>query len=212
VLGSNQHERRHAQHHKHYPCRPLVAPREPNTNLYQWFYGRSITRQQGRGQFLQACEPEALQERLRCGKAQPAVVTGELFDEHEIPEFHDECALVGIEEVIDFCLANRLLKGDAGEHFECRGRDARILAPKVLFTQIRSQCLVVDLRSEKRNHPVDNSELKADQGELPVAGQQRGYQFHVTQRRHGSRFRADLLPEEFPELLTQSVDREALSR
>jgi hypothetical protein len=32
----------------------------------------------------------------------------------------------------------------------------------------------VDLGSEKRNHPVDNSELKADKGEFPVAGQQRG--------------------------------------
>jgi hypothetical protein len=70
----------------------------------------------------------------------------------------------------------------------------------------------VDLGSEKRNHPVDNSELKADKGELPVAGQQRGNEFHIAERCDGAQFRADLLPEEFPELLAQSVHREALSR
>jgi hypothetical protein len=51
----------------------------------------------------------------------------------------------------------------------------------------------VDLGSEKRNHPVDNSELKADKGELPVAGQQRGNEFHIAERCDGAQFRANLL-------------------
>jgi hypothetical protein len=55
-------------------------------------------------------------------KAQPTVATGKFVHELEVPEFHDEAALVGVEELVDFCLADRLLKGDAGEHFECRGR------------------------------------------------------------------------------------------
>ena len=34
----------------------------------------------------------------------------------------------------------------------------------------------------------------------------------VTERRHGSRFGADLLPEKFAQLLSQSVHRETLAR
>jgi hypothetical protein len=47
---------------------------------------------------------------------------------------------------------------------------------------------------------------------LPVAGQQRGNEFHIAERRDGAQFRVHLLQEEFPELLAQSVHREALSR
>lgn len=79
------------------------------------------------------------------------VATGEILAEHEILRFRDESALVGIGGVIDFCLA-RLIKCHAGQHFECRGSEAGILVRKVLFTQIRCQCPIVDLRSEKRNH------------------------------------------------------------
>jgi hypothetical protein len=69
----------------------------------------------------------------------------------------------------------------------------------------------VNLRSEKGHHSIDNSQLKAHKGELTVAGQQRGNQLHVTERRHGPHFCADLLPEKFPELFAQSVHREALA-
>ena len=59
---------------------------------------------------------------------------------------------------------------------------------------------------------VNDSELKADKGELLIAGKQRGYQLHVTERRHGAQFRANLLPEKFSQLFAQSVHREAFSR
>ena len=79
-----------------------------------------ITRERGRGQFPQACEPETLQERFSCRKAQTAVGTGEFLHKLEIPKFDDEPALVGIEKPVDFRLADWLLKGDAREHFEGR--------------------------------------------------------------------------------------------
>ena len=82
-----------------------------------------VIQERGRGQFLQACEAKALQERLGCRKAEPPVGTGKFLDKLEIAEFHDEAALIGVEEAVDFRLANRLLKGDAGEHFEGRGRE-----------------------------------------------------------------------------------------
>ena len=41
--------------------------------------------------------------------------------ELEIPEFHGESALFGVEEPVDFRLADWLLKGDAGEHFKRSG-------------------------------------------------------------------------------------------
>jgi hypothetical protein len=42
------------------------------------------------------------------------------------------------------------------------------------------QGLIVDLCSEKSNHPVNNPKLKADKRELPVAGEKRGYYLNVT--------------------------------
>jgi len=41
--------------------------------------------------------------------------------ELEIPEFHGESALFGVDEPVDFRLADWLLKGDAGEHFKRSG-------------------------------------------------------------------------------------------
>jgi hypothetical protein len=52
----------------------------------------------------------------------------------------------------------------------------------------------------KGNHSVNDSELKAYKGELLIAGKQRAYQLHVTERRHGAQFRANLLPEKFSQL------------
>jgi hypothetical protein len=57
--------------------------------------------------------------------------------------------------------------------------------------------VVEDLCSEKGNYSGDDWELKTDKGKLPVAGKKCGYQLHVTERRHGAHFRADLLSEEF---------------
>ena len=121
-------------------------------------------------QFAQPRETKALQKCLRRSEAQTAVATGKFLHKLEIAECHDEAALVGVEKAVDFRLTDRLLKGDAGEHFEGRGREFKISARAALFAQICGQRLVVDLCSQKRNHPVDNSELKADKGELPVAG------------------------------------------
>ena len=69
---------------------------------------------------MQVCEAKALQERFGCRKAQPTVATREFFYKLEIPKLHNESTLVGVEESVDFCLADRLPKGDAGEHFERR--------------------------------------------------------------------------------------------
>jgi hypothetical protein len=92
---------------------------------YQRLYGDLTTRERGRGQFLQARQAEALQEQFRCREAQAAVCTGKFLHKLEISERHDEPALVGIEETVDFRLADRLPKGDAGEHFERGGRETR---------------------------------------------------------------------------------------
>jgi hypothetical protein len=39
----------------------------------------------------------------------------------KVPECDDEAALIGVEEPVNFRLADRLLKGDIGEHFESGG-------------------------------------------------------------------------------------------
>jgi hypothetical protein len=85
----------------------------------------------------------------------------------------------------------------------------RLVANELKYS---ASALVVDLGSEKGNHPVDDSQLKADKGQLPVAGEKGGYQFHVTECRDGSRFGTDLLPEKLAQLLAQSIHRETLSR
>ena len=124
--------------------------------------------------FAQPRETKALQKCLRRSEAQTAVATGKFFHKPEIAERHDKAALICVEKVVDLRLTDRLLKGDAGEHFERRRCHLKISARATLFAQICGQRLAVDLGSQNRNHPVDNSELKADKGELPVAGQQRG--------------------------------------
>ena len=88
---------------------------------YQRLCGWWTSQEGGRGQFLQTCEPEALQKGFRCGEAQPAVGAGEFLHKLEIPKFHNEPALVGVEKLVDFRLADWLPKGDAGEHFKGRG-------------------------------------------------------------------------------------------
>jgi hypothetical protein len=82
--------------------------------------------------------PKRCKKGFRCGEVQTAIGAGELLHKLEIPEFHHEAALVDFEETIDFHLADRLLKGDAGEHFECRGREIKICARSALFAQIRT--------------------------------------------------------------------------
>jgi hypothetical protein len=54
--------------------------RQQHPTLYERFYGRLIARERGCGQFPQACEPEALQKRLRCREAQPAVGPSKFLD------------------------------------------------------------------------------------------------------------------------------------
>jgi hypothetical protein len=74
-----------------------------------------------------------LQERFGCCKAQPAVGAGEFLHKLEIPKFHYKAALVDVEETVGFRLADRLLKGDAGQHFECRRREIKTFAPSALL-------------------------------------------------------------------------------
>ena len=100
---------------------------------YQRLYGGLTTRKRGGGQFLQARQAEALQEQFRCREAQAAVCTGKFLYKLEISKRHDEPTLVGIEEMIDFCLADRLPKRDAGKDFERRGCELRTSVCLVLF-------------------------------------------------------------------------------
>ena len=62
------------------------------------------------GQFAQARQSEALQERLRRRKTQPTVGASEFLHKFEIPKFHNEPALVGVEKAVDFRLADCLPK------------------------------------------------------------------------------------------------------
>ena len=70
--------------------------------------------------------------------------------------------------------------------------------------------LVFDLGSQQRNHPVENAQLKADKGDLPVERNEHGMT-PVVERRPGAQFRANLLPEKSPQLFTQPVYRETFS-
>jgi hypothetical protein len=75
--------------------------------------------ERGRGQFLQACEAEALQERSGRRKAKPPVGTANSSTSFRSRSFTTRPRL--------------LLKGDAGEHFECRGREIKTPACSALF-------------------------------------------------------------------------------
>ena len=108
-----------------------------------------------------------------CGEAQPPVDAGEFLHKLEIAELHNEPALVGVEKLVDFRLADWLPKGDAGEHFKARRCHVKISARATLFAHIGGQRLIFDPASEQRNHPVENAELKADRGELAVERDER---------------------------------------
>ena len=67
-------------------CRAELAPGFL-CSPYQRFYGWCSSRKRGRGQFLQTREPEALQERFGCRKAQAAVGASEFLHKLEIAKF-----------------------------------------------------------------------------------------------------------------------------
>jgi hypothetical protein len=54
---------------------------------------------------------------------------------------------------------------DAGEHLECRGRETRIPLALPCWLKYSASALLWTSVVIKRNDPVDNAELKADQGE-----------------------------------------------
>ena len=56
--------------------------------------------------------------------------------------------------------------------------------------------LVFDLGSQQRNHPVENAQLKADNGDLPVERNEHG--MTPVERRPGAQFRANLLAGKVP--------------
>ena len=116
---------------------------------YQRLCGRWTSQEGGRGQFLQTCQTEALQKGLRCGEAQTAVCPCEFLHKLQIAERHDKAALICVEKVVDFRLTDRLLKGDAGEHFERRGRESRIRARQALLwtSVVRSETTPLIIRS-----------------------------------------------------------------
>jgi hypothetical protein len=61
---------------------------------YQRSYDALTIRERGSGQFSQASQSEALQERSSRRKAQPTVGAGEFLDKFEIPKFYNESTLV----------------------------------------------------------------------------------------------------------------------
>jgi hypothetical protein len=92
-----------------------------------------IVRKRDRGQFAQTRETKALQERSSRRKAQATVGASEFLYELEIAKRHDESALVGVEEPVDFRLADRLPERNAGKHFERGGREMRTPVCSSLF-------------------------------------------------------------------------------
>src|SRR4029077_174961 len=104
------------------------------------------------------------------------------------------------------------LKGDAGEDFKDRSCHLKISARGALFARIGGQLLVFDPGSEQRNHPVENPHLKADKAELALKEMSAVINSTFVECRHGTQFRANLLPEEFPQFFAQPVDGETLSR
>ena len=115
---------------------------------YQRFCGCRFIRERGRGQFSETREAETLQERLGCREAETGVCTSKFLHKLEIPKFHNEPALVGVEKSIDFRLADWLPKGDAGEHFKARRCHLKISARATLFAHIGGQRLVFDPGSQ----------------------------------------------------------------
>jgi hypothetical protein len=89
---------------------------------YERFCGRWSSRERGRGQFLQTCEPESLQERLRCGEVQAAVSPRKFLHKLEIAERHDKTVFVGVEEAIDFRLEIGCLKAEGTRETEIHAR------------------------------------------------------------------------------------------
>lgn len=61
-------------------------------------------------------------------------------------------------------------------------------------------------------NPVDNAELKAGQGKLPVTGEKRCDQFHIVEVPPQRVFLHGLIAEEFAQLFAKPVYREASSR
>jgi hypothetical protein len=61
-----------------------------------------------------------------------------------------------------------------------RGSRSKVktLASRALFAQLYGPCLVVDLSSEERNHPVNSLQLKTNKNQLLVAGEDFGDEFH----------------------------------
>lgn len=111
----------------------LVAP------SYKGSYNALTIRERDCGQFSQARQSEALQEGFRRRKAQPTVGAGEFLDKFEIPKFHDESTLVGVEEAINFRLTDWLFERNAGEHFEGCSREAGMLARELPWQGFEDQ-------------------------------------------------------------------------
>ena len=102
------------------------------------------------------------------------VSAGEFFHKLEIPKSDDQPALVGVEKLVDFCLADWLPRGDASRYFKGPCCHLRICARATLFAHIGGQRLVFDPAGKQRNDPVENPQLKADKAELAVERNERG--------------------------------------
>ena len=142
-------------------------------------------RERGRGQFHQARQSEALKNASvvvkRRGPSDPA----NSFTSLRSRSLTTRPRLSASKEVINLRLASWLLKSDAREHFEGRRCEIKTPARNALLAQIYGQSPIVNLCRHERNHAVDNPQLKADKGQLSVAGKEGGYQLHVAKRRHG---------------------------
>ena len=80
--------------------------------------------------------------RFPCGEAQTAVCPCEFLHKPEIAERHDKAALISVEKMVDLRLTDRLLKGDAGEHFERRGRESRFGLARVCSLKYAAKALL----------------------------------------------------------------------
>ena len=132
------------------------------------------TRRARAGREFPITQRNLLPQRLPASTVASDRRPGEFLHKFQIPEFHNEATLVGVEKLVDFRLPDWLPKGDAGEHFKGPCCQLKICARATLFAHIGGQRLIFDPASQQRNHPVENPKLKADKAELAVEGNERG--------------------------------------
>ena len=119
---------------------------------------------------------ESLHEHFGCGEARAAVGAGKSLQSLKSRRFTTSPRLSASKRWSISAWLIGSPKGDAGQHLE--GRKIKTPASRALFAQLCGQCLVVDLCSEKRNHRINNPQLKTSKSQLLVAAEECGDEFH----------------------------------